>query len=142
MNKIYLIVAVMAYLLGSIPFGYLLVRIFRGEDIRLTGSGNIGATNVARSGAKGLGIATLVLDAMKGALAVWLAEVLAGSKYNLCGDFVQHPCAPASCTSIRPSAAGSGTERIRAQSLYRTAAEYLRAMAATRAGDARLFEQA
>lgn len=95
MNKIYLIVAVMAYLLGSIPFGYLLVRIFRGEDIRLSGSGNIGATNVARSGAKGLGIATLALDALKGALAVWLAAVLAGSKYNLCGDFIQHPCAPA-----------------------------------------------
>ncbi|HEV8180998.1 MAG TPA: glycerol-3-phosphate 1-O-acyltransferase PlsY [Candidatus Angelobacter sp.] len=95
MNKIYLIVAVMAYLLGSIPFGYLLVRIFRGEDIRLSGSGNIGATNVARSGAKGLGIATLALDALKGALAVWLAAVLAGSKYNLCGDFTQHPCAPA-----------------------------------------------
>ena len=95
MNRIYLIVAVMAYLLGSIPFGYLLVRIFRGEDIRLTGSGNIGATNVARSGAKGLGIATLALDALKGALAVWLAAVLAGSKYNLCGDFIQHPCAPA-----------------------------------------------
>jgi len=95
MNKLYLIVAVMAYLLGSIPFGYLLVRIFRGEDIRQTGSGNIGATNVARSGARGLGIATLVLDAVKGALAVWLAAVLAGSKYNLCGDFIQHPCAPA-----------------------------------------------
>lgn len=95
MNKIYLIVAVMAYLLGSIPFGYLLVRIFRGEDIRLSGSGNIGATNVARSGAKGLGIATLALDALKGALAVWLAALLAGSKYNLCGDFTQHPCAPA-----------------------------------------------
>jgi glycerol-3-phosphate acyltransferase PlsY len=44
-----------AYLLGSIPFGYLLVRIFRKEDIREQGSGNIGATNVARSGAKGLG---------------------------------------------------------------------------------------
>jgi len=95
MNKIYLIVAVIAYLLGSIPFGYLLVRIFRGEDIRLTGSGNIGATNVARSGAKGLGMATLALDAIKGALAVWLAAVLAGSKYNLCGGFFQHPCAPA-----------------------------------------------
>jgi glycerol-3-phosphate acyltransferase PlsY len=95
MNKIYLIVAVMAYLLGSIPFGYLLVRIFRGEDIRLSGSGNIGATNVARSGAKGLGIATLALDALKGALAVWLAALLARSKYNLCGDFTQHPCAHA-----------------------------------------------
>ena len=95
MSNLYLIVAAVSYLLGSIPFGYLLVRIFRGEDIRLTGSGNIGATNVARSGAKGLGIATLVLDAIKGALAVWLTAVLAGSKYNLCGDFIQHPCAPA-----------------------------------------------
>lgn len=92
MITLYLIVAAIAYLLGSIPFGYLLVRIFRGEDIRHTGSGNIGATNVARSGAKGLGIATLVLDAIKGALAVLLAALIAGSKYNLCGDFVEHPC--------------------------------------------------
>jgi glycerol-3-phosphate acyltransferase PlsY len=90
---LYVIVAAVAYLLGSIPFGYLLVRIFRGQDIRQTGSGNIGATNVARSGAKGLGIATLALDAFKGATAVGLAAFLAGSKYNLCGDFVEHPCA-------------------------------------------------
>ncbi|WP_260706180.1 glycerol-3-phosphate 1-O-acyltransferase PlsY [Edaphobacter flagellatus] len=62
-----------AYLLGSIPFGYLLVRIFRHQDIRATGSGNIGATNVARSGAKGLGIATLILDALKGFVAVLIA---------------------------------------------------------------------
>ncbi|MGC2695158.1 MAG: glycerol-3-phosphate acyltransferase, partial [Candidatus Angelobacter sp.] len=96
MIPLYLIVAVMAYLVGSIPFGYLLVRTFRGEDIRLTGSGNIGATNVARSGAKGLGIATLLLDALKGVLAVWLAAVLAGSKLNLCGDFVALPCVSAS----------------------------------------------
>src|ERR1700746_3491403 len=93
--RLWLPTLAIAYLLGSIPLGYLRVRVFRGEDIRLTGSGNIGATNVARSGAKGLGIATLVLDAIKGALAVWLAAVLAGSKYNLCGDFIQHPCAPA-----------------------------------------------
>ena len=92
---IYLIVAAVAYVLGSIPFGYLLVRIFRGEDIRQTGSGNIGATNVVRSGAKGLGIATLALDALKGALAVGLAALVAGSKYNLCGDFVQHSCGSA-----------------------------------------------
>ena len=81
---IYLIVAVVAYLLGSIPFGYLLVRIFRGEDIRQTGSGNIGATNVARSGAKGLAIATLALDALKGAIAVGLAAFVAASKFNYC----------------------------------------------------------
>src|ERR1051326_5540030 len=85
MNKLYLIVAVMAYLLGSIPFGYLLVRIFRGEDIRLSGSGNIGATNVARSGAKGLGLATLLLDALKGTCAVWIAHTLGNSSYNSCG---------------------------------------------------------
>ena len=67
----------LAYLLGSIPFGYLLVRIFRHEDIRKTGSGNIGATNVARSGAKGLGILTLILDALKGFLAVVIAQRVA-----------------------------------------------------------------
>ena len=66
----YIIVAAVAYLLGSIPFGYILVKIFRGEDIRLSGSGNIGATNVARSGAKVLGILTLLLDALKGYVAV------------------------------------------------------------------------
>jgi glycerol-3-phosphate acyltransferase PlsY len=66
-----------AYLLGSIPFGYLLVLIFRKEDIRAKGSGNIGATNVARSGAKGLGILTLILDALKGFVAVIIAQHIA-----------------------------------------------------------------
>jgi len=65
-----LLIVVVSYLLGSIPFGYLLVRIFRGEDVRQTGSGNIGATNVARTGSKGLAIATLLLDALKGYVAV------------------------------------------------------------------------
>ncbi len=69
----YIIVAVIAYLLGSIPFGYILVRLFRKQDVRTIGSGNIGATNVARSGAKGLGIATLILDAAKGYAAVTIA---------------------------------------------------------------------
>lgn len=64
-----LLIAVVSYLLGSIPFGYLLVRIFRGEDVRRTGSGNIGATNVARK-SPGLGVLTLVLDALKGSGAV------------------------------------------------------------------------
>jgi glycerol-3-phosphate acyltransferase PlsY len=63
-----------AYLLGSIPFGYLLVRFFRKEDIRTVGSGNIGATNVARSGAKGLGLLTLALDLLKGFTAVIVAR--------------------------------------------------------------------
>jgi glycerol-3-phosphate acyltransferase PlsY len=65
-----LIVVISSYLLGSIPFGYLLVRIFRGEDVRQTGSGNIGATNVARTGSKTLAIVTLLLDALKGYFAV------------------------------------------------------------------------
>jgi len=59
-----------AYLLGSIPTGYLLMRFVRKQDIRTLGSGNIGATNVLRSGAKGLGAATFLFDVLKGALAV------------------------------------------------------------------------
>ena len=61
-----------SYLLGSIPFGYILVRIFHGVDVRLTGSGNIGATNVARTGGKKLAIATFLLDAFKGWLPVFV----------------------------------------------------------------------
>ena len=63
------------YLLGSIPFGYLLVRSFRGADIRTTGSGNIGATNVARTSPL-LGLATLILDMLKGLVAVELVSKL------------------------------------------------------------------
>jgi acyl phosphate:glycerol-3-phosphate acyltransferase len=73
----------LAYLLGSIPFGYLLVRLFLHQDIRSTGSGNIGATNVARSGAKGLGIATLLLDMAKAYVAVKIAQHLAPGNYDL-----------------------------------------------------------
>jgi glycerol-3-phosphate acyltransferase PlsY len=75
--KIWLPILALAYLLGSIPFGYLLVRFFRKEDIRATGSGNIGATNVARSGAKGLGILTLLLDTLKAFAAVEIARHVA-----------------------------------------------------------------
>lgn len=67
-----LISAAAGYLLGSIPFGYLLVRTFRGADVRTTGSGNIGATNVART-SPALGLLTLVFDVLKGAAAVGLA---------------------------------------------------------------------
>jgi len=70
-----LISAAIGYVLGSIPFGYLLVRGFRGSDVRTTGSGNIGATNVARTSLV-LGVATLFLDAMKGLLAVVLSSIL------------------------------------------------------------------
>jgi acyl phosphate:glycerol-3-phosphate acyltransferase len=61
------------YLLGSIPVGYLLVRARSGGDVRAVGSGNIGATNVARAAGWSIGVATLVLDAGKGFFAVWLA---------------------------------------------------------------------
>lgn len=69
----WILTIVYSYLLGSIPFGYILVRCFQHEDIRQSGSGNIGATNVARSN-KTLGISTLVLDALKGWLAVMLTH--------------------------------------------------------------------
>jgi acyl phosphate:glycerol-3-phosphate acyltransferase len=77
---LYLIVVSGSYLLGSIPFGFLLVWLVRKEDIRTTGSGNIGATNVLRSGAKKLGILTFVLDGAKGYAAVMVAELLARGK--------------------------------------------------------------
>lgn len=70
-----LIAAVISYFLGSVPFGYLLVRIFHGEDVRQTGSGNIGATNVSRTSFS-LGIITLLLDACKGLSAVLIARLL------------------------------------------------------------------
>ena len=72
---ILLLIAAQSYLLGSIPFGYLLVRIFRGEDVRQSGSGNIGATNVSRK-SPALGVLTLLLDALKGSFAVSLALAL------------------------------------------------------------------
>jgi glycerol-3-phosphate acyltransferase PlsY len=69
---------VAAYLLGSIPFGYLAVRVAGGGDIRLRGSGNIGATNVTRVAGWFPGVLTLLLDAGKGYLAVWLAQRVTG----------------------------------------------------------------
>jgi len=71
-----LIVISVAYLLGSIPFGFLLVLLVNKEDIRAKGSGNIGATNVLRSGAKGLGALTFLLDGSKGYAAVAVADFL------------------------------------------------------------------
>lgn len=76
--------AAFSYLLGSIPFGFILVRIFRGQDVRQTGSGNIGATNVARS-SPGLGLLTLVLDALKGLAAVALARAFFPGRNVLAG---------------------------------------------------------
>jgi glycerol-3-phosphate acyltransferase PlsY len=71
----FLIIVAFSYLLGSIPFGFLLVRIFRGQDVRQSGSGNIGATNVARSW-PALGAVTLLLDAGKGSATVAVTILL------------------------------------------------------------------
>lgn len=76
-----LVILVSAYLIGSIPSGYLIVRAKEGADIRETGSGGTGATNVSRRAGKGAGILTLILDALKGALAVFLASQLTVSLY-------------------------------------------------------------
>lgn len=67
------LIPVVSYLLGSIPFGLLVVKAFGGEDIRLVGSGNIGAANVTRNAGPLAGAITLLLDAGKGYLAVWIA---------------------------------------------------------------------
>src|SRR5262249_59467013 len=67
---------IIAYLLGSIPFGFLIVKLTRGADIRETGSGGTGATNVSRKAGKAAGVVTLALDALKGAAAVLVARWL------------------------------------------------------------------
>jgi acyl phosphate:glycerol-3-phosphate acyltransferase len=73
------LVVFVAYLLGSIPFGYLIVRAKHGGDVRTSGSGGTGATNVSRRAGKVAGVITLICDALKGFLAVFFARVLAGS---------------------------------------------------------------
>jgi glycerol-3-phosphate acyltransferase PlsY len=81
--KLWTFILTTGYLLGSVPFGYLLVRVFEHRDVRSIGSGNIGATNVLRSGNKKLGIATLLLDLAKAFAAVALAQHLAASNEDL-----------------------------------------------------------
>src|SRR5207247_2903180 len=92
------VAAGLGYLLGSIPFGYLLVRAFRGQDVRTTGSGNIGATNVARTSPL-LGFSTLLLDALKGTAAVTasisfsMPDVMTWVDSNA-PHYAEHPWAP------------------------------------------------
>ncbi len=82
----FLLTAAIAYVLGSIPFGYLLVRIFHGEDVRQSGSGNIGATNVSRNSTV-LGALTLLLDALKGSGRSLVALLL--SRHDFPRDLMQ-----------------------------------------------------
>jgi glycerol-3-phosphate acyltransferase PlsY len=84
---------VFGYLLGSIPFGLLLTRAAGGPDVRTIGSGNIGATNVLRTGRKGLAAATLLCDMLKGTIAVLVAAYFAGAEAALAaglGAFLGH----------------------------------------------------
>lgn len=82
----------LGYAFGSIPFGLLLTRFAGGGDIRSIGSGNIGATNVLRTGRKGLAALTLLLDLLKGFFAVWLAEnyLPGGEIFAAAGAFLGH----------------------------------------------------
>jgi glycerol-3-phosphate acyltransferase PlsY len=82
------VAAVIGYLLGSIPFGLLLTRMAGLGDVRNIGSGNIGATNVLRTGNKKLAAATLLLDALKGTAAVLIAQQLFGYEASLVAGFL------------------------------------------------------
>ncbi|MBV9458717.1 MAG: glycerol-3-phosphate 1-O-acyltransferase PlsY [Bradyrhizobium sp.] len=83
----YLLALVIGYLLGSIPFGLVLTRLAGTQDLRTIGSGNIGATNVLRTGRKGLAAATLILDALKGTAAVIIGGTLGGADAAMLGGF-------------------------------------------------------
>lgn len=93
MNANLLFAFLIAYLIGSIPFGYLLTKFSGRGDIREVGSGNIGATNVLRTGSKGLAVATLLLDIAKGAVAVWIgqhSQFAGGETYAAAGVLIGH----------------------------------------------------
>ena len=92
-EAIYPAALLIGYLLGSIPFGLVLTRLAGTPDLRSIGSGNIGATNVLRTGRKGLAAATLLLDALKGTAAVIIAGYLGGSNAAMLaglGAFLGH----------------------------------------------------
>ena len=84
-------VIVIAYLLGSIPFGYLIVRATEGADIRQTGSGGTGATNVSRRAGKAAGVVTLLLDALKGGAAVAVAKLILGLPIIAVSEHISSP---------------------------------------------------
>jgi glycerol-3-phosphate acyltransferase PlsY len=97
----YLLAAVIGYFLGSIPFGLLLTRIAGTADIRSIGSGNIGATNVLRTGRKDLAAATLLLDALKGVVAALIGALLSPPAATIA----------AAAAISRPSGCGSAGAR-------------------------------
>src|SRR3979411_1191379 len=89
----YILAIVFGYLLGSIPFGLLLTRLAGTQDLRTVGSGNIGATNVLRTGRKGLAAATLICDALKGTVAVVISAAYGGTNAAMLaalGAFLGH----------------------------------------------------
>jgi glycerol-3-phosphate acyltransferase PlsY len=88
----FLLALLIGYLLGSIPFGLMLTRVAGKGDVRDIGSGSIGATNVLRTGSKGLAAATVVLDIAKGALAVWIARAWfpGGELFAAAGALIGH----------------------------------------------------
>jgi glycerol-3-phosphate acyltransferase PlsY len=86
-DALLVIACIIGYLLGSIPFGLLLTKFAGTQDLRSIGSGNIGATNVLRTGRKGLAAATLILDLLKGTAAVILAGYLGGSTAAMLAAF-------------------------------------------------------
>src|SRR5258708_38565943 len=94
-----LAVLLIAYLLGAIPFGYLLVKWKTGADVRTAGSGNIGATNVMRTTGRATGIVTLLLDIAKGYAAVWIAGRLTG--HDVLWMSLAAPAVMAWCASAR-----------------------------------------
>src|SRR4051794_41792264 len=87
---------IIGYLLGSIPFGLVLTRLAGTQDLRSIGSGNIGATNVLRTGRKGLAATTLICDALKGTLAVVTAGYIGGAQAALVGGLRALLCPPVS----------------------------------------------
>jgi glycerol-3-phosphate acyltransferase PlsY len=83
----YILALLIGYLLGSIPFGLVLTKFAGTQDLRSIGSGSIGATNVLRTGRKDLAAATVVLDALKGTLAVFIASTLGGPEAAMLAGF-------------------------------------------------------
>jgi glycerol-3-phosphate acyltransferase PlsY len=77
-----ILAVIIAYVIGGIPFGFLLVKLKTGKDVRSEGSGNIGATNVLRTTGRGIAVLTLMLDIAKGFAAVWIAALMTGEDSN------------------------------------------------------------